>query len=148
MPWHDVGIVVQGAAARDVARHFIQRWNAIKLEKARLNASYPYLLPKSYYDIKPLQDLENVLNVDITNVSCQIDGRRNINQVYIEALLRYSFDTFTVSSWSCGFLDPDTVEQSIHQAYVDTITRAQHYVYIENQFFITLSRSNTNVRNQ
>ncbi|KAL4720012.1 hypothetical protein ACJJTC_012792, partial [Scirpophaga incertulas] len=88
MPWHDVGIVVQGAAARDVARHFIQRWNAIKLEKAR------------------------------------------------------------VSSWSCGFLDPDTVEQSIHQAYVDTITRAQHYVYIENQFFITLSRSNTNVRNQ
>ncbi|CAH2109320.1 unnamed protein product [Euphydryas editha] len=35
MPWHDVGVVVQGAAARDVARHFIQRWNAIKLEKAR-----------------------------------------------------------------------------------------------------------------
>lgn len=35
MPWHDIGVVVQGAAARDVARHFIQRWNAIKLEKAR-----------------------------------------------------------------------------------------------------------------
>ncbi|KAL4704091.1 hypothetical protein ACJJTC_016349 [Scirpophaga incertulas] len=132
MPWHDVGIVVQGAAARDVARHFIQRWNAIKLEKARLNASYPYLLPKSYYDIKPLQDLENVLNVDITNVSYS----------------RSCYFIICVSSWSCGFLDPDTVEQSIHQAYVDTITRAQHYVYIENQFFITLSRSNTNVRNQ
>ncbi|CAH0717450.1 unnamed protein product, partial [Brenthis ino] len=128
MPWHDVGVAVAGAAARDVARHFIQRWNAIKLEKARQNANYPYLLPKTYSDIKPLSELENVFNVEFKNVSCQV--------------LR------SVSSWSCGFLDPETVEQSIHEAYVDTITRAQHYIYIENQFFITLSRSNPIVRNQ
>lgn len=25
MPWHDVGVCIQGQAARDVARHFIQR---------------------------------------------------------------------------------------------------------------------------
>lgn len=31
MPWHDIGIMVQGATARDIARHFIQRWNAIKV---------------------------------------------------------------------------------------------------------------------
>lgn len=31
MPWHDIGILVQNAAARDVARHFIQRWNAVKV---------------------------------------------------------------------------------------------------------------------
>lgn len=37
LPWHDVGAMVAGASARDVARHFIQRWNAIKLEKARDN---------------------------------------------------------------------------------------------------------------
>ncbi|CAH2979630.1 unnamed protein product [Chilo suppressalis] len=128
MPWHDIGVVVQDAAARDIARHFIQRWNAIKLEKARQNTNYPYLLPKSYADIKPLRDLQARLSVDITNVSCQV--------------LR------SVSSWSCGFLDPDTVEQSIHEAYVDTINRAQHYVYIENQFFITPARSNTYIRNQ
>ncbi|XP_045763314.1 phospholipase D2 isoform X1 [Maniola jurtina] len=128
MPWHDIGVAVQGAAARDVARHFIQRWNAIKLEKARQNTNYPYLLPKTYTDIKPLQDLEQLLNLDFINASCQV--------------LR------SVSCWSCGFLDPDTVEQSIHEAYVDTITRAQHYVYIENQFFITLSRTSLTVRNQ
>lgn len=128
MPWHDIGVLVQGAAARDVARHFIQRWNAIKLEKARQNASYPYLLPKTYIDIKPLKGLDDLLNVDMNNMSCQV--------------LR------SASSWSCGFLDPDTVEQSIHEAYVDTITRAQHYIYIENQFYITMSRSNAYVRNQ
>lgn len=37
MPWHDVGAVVVGAAARDIARHFIQRWNATKMEKSREN---------------------------------------------------------------------------------------------------------------
>lgn len=37
MPWHDIGAVVVGASARDIARHFIQRWNAVKLEKAREN---------------------------------------------------------------------------------------------------------------
>ena len=25
MPWHDIAVAVQGSAARDVARHFIQR---------------------------------------------------------------------------------------------------------------------------
>lgn len=54
----------------------------------------------------------------------------------------------SVSSWSCGFLEPDTVEQSIHEAYIDTITRSQHYIYIENQFFISLPYNNPNTRNQ
>ena len=31
MPWHDGHYVVYGEAARDVARHFIQRWNAAKV---------------------------------------------------------------------------------------------------------------------
>lgn len=30
MPWHDIASVVHGRAARDVARHFIQRWNFTK----------------------------------------------------------------------------------------------------------------------
>ena len=31
MPWHDVGMRMFGASARDVARHFILRWNATKV---------------------------------------------------------------------------------------------------------------------
>jgi hypothetical protein len=31
MPWHDIGGVVYGKAARDVARHFIGRWNMTKV---------------------------------------------------------------------------------------------------------------------
>lgn len=51
MPWHDIGVLVTGAAARDVARHFIQRWNFTKTGKAKVHQSYPWLLPKSYVNI-------------------------------------------------------------------------------------------------
>ncbi|XP_031782606.1 phospholipase D2 isoform X2 [Nasonia vitripennis] len=127
MPWHDVGVMVQGASARDVARHFIQRWNAIKLEKAKQNATYPFLLPKSYKDCKNY--VPNIGVSQMHNVKCQV--------------LR------SVSSWSAGYLESDTVEQSIHEAYIQAISKAERYIYIENQFFITLSTlDNSVVRNR
>lgn len=69
MPWHDVCVCVQGASARDVARHFIQRWNATKLEKARTNHAYPYLLPKTYneYSTLPIMFPNGTLKV-----TCQV----------------------------------------------------------------------------
>ncbi|XP_072761539.1 phospholipase D1 isoform X2 [Anoplolepis gracilipes] len=117
MPWHDIGILVQNSAARDVARHFIQRWNAVKLEKANLNPCYPYLLPKSYKHCRSFAPFIKEANKH--NVKCQV--------------LR------SVSSWSAGFLDPETVEQSIQEAYIHAISKAERYIYIENQFFITLA---------
>ena len=42
MPWHDVGIMVQDATARDIARHFIQRWNAIKVKYIFSEKIYQY----------------------------------------------------------------------------------------------------------
>ncbi|XP_015283368.1 PREDICTED: phospholipase D2 [Gekko japonicus] len=71
MPWRDVGVAIHGAAARDVARHFIQRWNFTKVLRS-------------------------------------------------------------VDRWSAGLN-----ESSIHQAYLSVIEGSQHYLYIENQFFIS-----------
>uniref|UniRef100_A0A4W2EUA6 Phospholipase n=1 Tax=Bos indicus x Bos taurus TaxID=30522 RepID=A0A4W2EUA6_BOBOX len=48
MPWHDIASAVHGKAARDAARHFIQRWNFTKIMKPKYRClSYPFLLPKS-----------------------------------------------------------------------------------------------------
>ena len=44
----------------------------------------------------------------------------------------------SVSNWSLG-MDP---EESIHTAWADAISRAQHFVYIENQFFISANGGN------
>lgn len=48
MPWHDIQCAVVGSAARDAARHFIQRWNHTKFSKAKFKERYPWLVPKSY----------------------------------------------------------------------------------------------------
>lgn len=48
MPWHDIGAFVYGACARDLARHFIERWNFVKRQKMKDDERYPFLLPKTY----------------------------------------------------------------------------------------------------
>ena len=110
MPWHDIGLFVEGAAARDVARHFIQRWNAIKVEKVKANNKYPFLLPKTYH---PDAFTPSSLSYK-QKVRCQV--------------LR------SVGEWSAGQHED---ERSIYNAYHSAIRNAKHYVYIENQFFIS-----------
>jgi phosphatidylserine/phosphatidylglycerophosphate/cardiolipin synthase-like enzyme len=45
MGWHDVHMRVEGIAARDVARNFIERWNYAKIDLERI--STPFLVPKT-----------------------------------------------------------------------------------------------------
>lgn len=42
----------------------------------------------------------------------------------------------SASYWSCG-LPKNQIENSIHFAYLQLIEMAKHYIYIENQFFIS-----------
>uniref|UniRef100_A0A1A8AE64 Phospholipase n=1 Tax=Nothobranchius furzeri TaxID=105023 RepID=A0A1A8AE64_NOTFU len=111
MPWHDIASVVHGKAARDVARHFIQRWNFTKLVKPKYCApSYPYLLPKSHATAgEQRYQVPNCINANVQ-------------------ILR------SASDWSAGIKNH---EESIHNAYVHAIKNSRHFIYIENQFFIS-----------
>uniref|UniRef100_A0A7N6AD57 Phospholipase n=1 Tax=Anabas testudineus TaxID=64144 RepID=A0A7N6AD57_ANATE len=111
MPWHDIASVVHGKAARDVARHFIQRWNFTKLVKPKYNTlAYPCLLPKSHTTAGEQQ----YQVPDCVNAKVQV--------------LR------SASDWSAGI---KYHEESIHNAYVHVIKNSKHFIYIENQFFIS-----------
>ncbi|XP_052036674.1 phospholipase D1 isoform X1 [Apodemus sylvaticus] len=111
MPWHDIGSVVHGKAARDVARHFIQRWNFTKIMKPKYRSlSYPFLLPKSQATAHELR--------------YQVPGAVHAKV----QLLRSAAD------WSAGIKHH---EESIHTAYIHAIENSKHYIYIENQFFIS-----------
>lgn len=111
MPWHDIGSVVHGKAARDVARHFIQRWNFTKIMKPKYRSlSYPFLLPKSQATAHELR--------------YQVPGAVHAKV----QLLRSAAD------WSAGIKHH---EESIHAAYTHVIENSKHYIYIENQFFIS-----------
>lgn len=107
MPWHDIHTAMTGPPARDIARHFIQRWNFIKSNRAKERAEVPYLLPKGEY--VAARDESKFKG------TCRIQ------------VLRSS------AEWSLGI----NREFSIYSAYMESISKAKHFIYIENQFFIT-----------
>ncbi|XP_074839079.1 phospholipase D2 isoform X2 [Carettochelys insculpta] len=109
MPWRDVGVAVYGRAARDVARHFVQRWNYTKTVKSKYKGpEYPPLLPKSL------------------STAQRLPGPVPGAQAASVQVLR------SVDRWSAG-----TQECSIYNAYLSLIEGSRHYIYIENQFFIS-----------
>lgn len=109
MPWHDIAMQIVGQPARDVGRHFVQRWNYI-LRSRIPSRPTPVLLPPPEYEHEELERL------GMTG-TCQIQILRSC------------------SSWSIG--TPNKIEHSIMNAYCHLISTSEHFVYIENQFFIT-----------
>ncbi|MEQ2236735.1 Phospholipase D, partial [Ilyodon furcidens] len=117
MPWHDIASVVHGRGARDVARHFIQRWNFTKIMKPKYRSlSYPFLLPKSHSSADELK--------------YQVPGCVNAKVQVLRS----------ASDWSAGI---KYHEDSIHNAYIQVIAKSKHYIYIENQFFISCADNRT-----
>jgi phospholipase D1/2 len=109
MPWHDVGMQMVGQPARDLSRHFVQRWNFL-LRQRDSERPRPMLLPPPDFLPSELEDLQ-------LNGTCRVQ------------LLR------SACEWSLGIMG--RVEHSIMDAYVESIRESEHLVYIENQFFIT-----------
>ncbi|KAI0386781.1 phospholipase D [Hypomontagnella monticulosa] len=122
MPWHDIAMQVVGQPARDLTRHFVQRWNYLRRERKPTRPT-PFLLPPP--DANPV-DLE-ALGLSGT---CEVQ------------ILRSAGD------WSLGY-PKDIREHSIQSAYVKLIEESEHFVYMENQFFITSTETmNTRVVNR
>ncbi|KAI2640170.1 phospholipase D [Xylaria nigripes] len=110
MPWHDIGMQVTGQPARDLTRHFVQRWNYLRRERKPTRPT-PFLLPP------PDANEADLANLGLSG-TCEVQ------------MLRSAGD------WSLGF-SKDHREHSIQTAYVKLIEESEHFVYMENQFFIT-----------
>jgi phospholipase D1/2 len=120
MPWHDISMQVVGQPARDLTRHFVQRWNYVRRGRKPTRPT-PFLLPPPDYKMDELEAL------GLTG-TCEVQILRS------------------ASAWSLGIED---TESSIHSAYVKMIEDSEHFVYMENQFFITSTETmNTKILNR
>ena len=109
MPWHDIHMQIVGQPARDLTRHFVQRWNYI-LRQRKPTRPTPFLLPPPDLNQSDLETLglDGTCEVQILRSACE---------------------------WSLG--TPGITEHSIMNAYIKMIEQSDHFVYIENQFFIS-----------
>ncbi|CAG8454479.1 1850_t:CDS:10 [Ambispora gerdemannii] len=114
------------ADVQDVAKHFIERWNFIKKEKAENRPEVKVLVYKSdaQHDREDPPQARNYKYFGTDIQAHHYNGTVNIQ------ILRSS------SKWSHGI----ETEKSIQNAYLDTIKNAKHFIYIENQFFITATK--------
>lgn len=55
MPWHDVGLQIVGQPARDLCRHFVQRWNLLIRTKNH-KRNLPFLLPAADFTERELAE--------------------------------------------------------------------------------------------
>ncbi|KAL6972727.1 Phospholipase D alpha 4 [Sarracenia purpurea var. burkii] len=107
-PWHDAHACIIGEAAWDVLKNFEQRWR---------NQCDPSLLV-------PLSTLSKLCHQPIPpSTSKERDWKVQVFR---------SIDHVSARQMHINF----TVEQSIHEAYVEAIRRAERFLYIENQYFI------------
>ncbi|KAF2792764.1 phospholipase-like protein PldA [Melanomma pulvis-pyrius CBS 109.77] len=145
MPWHDVAMGLIGPCVYDIAEHFVLRWNFCKRDKYKRDDRYDWLTLEGREgedeDLVGVQRPKFPVGDYIHHPLSPLSTKNLDNRGTVHAqLVRSSAD------WSSGILP---AEHSIQTAYCDLIREADHYVYIENQFFITATGENQSpVHNQ
>ncbi|KAK9058942.1 hypothetical protein SSX86_021559 [Deinandra increscens subsp. villosa] len=135
-PWHDMHSKIDGPAAYDVMTNFEERW---------LKASKPHGLRKlraSSYDDALLR-IERVPEILGVNDQPYLDDQdpeawhvqifRSIDSNSVKGFPKDPGEA-TTKNLVCG--KNVMIDMSIHTAYVKAIRSAQHFIYIENQYFI------------
>lgn len=112
MPWQDVHCRIEGPAVSDLARNFILRWNGLggkpKLEQAKPASQYP------------------------TPGRCQIQVLRSAPKK--QRVAEYNSLPHEAKEATSK---PLTAQDDIVRAMTNLILRAQHFIYIDNQFFVS-----------
>lgn len=134
-PWHDLHCRIDGPAVYDVLTNFEERW---------LKVSEPHGLQKlkTSYDDQLLR-LERIPDIlKISDVTCPSED--DLENWHIQIFR--SIDSNSVKGFPDNPKDAPSrnlvcgknvlIDMSIHTAYVEAIRAAQHFIYIENQYFL------------
>lgn len=134
-PWHDLHSRIEGPAAYDVLKNFEERW---------LRASKPHgihKMKKSVDDsLLKLERIPDILGIDEAHCTNEQDPEgwhvqvfRSIDSNSVKGFPKDPKDA-TSKNLVCG--KNVLIDMSIHTAYVKAIRAAQHFIYIENQYFL------------
>ncbi|HCM2000030.1 TPA: phospholipase [Salmonella enterica subsp. salamae serovar [1],40:z35:e,n,x,z15] len=116
MPWQDYQIRIEGPAVDDLVRNFVSRWNSYRdhSKENELQTDKPVLTWRTGY-------------TSLQPGKCQVQVLRSAS---LDMRIQEYNGTPEVG-------EPQTKQDDILRAMNQLIHNAEHYIYIENQFFIS-----------
>ncbi|KAF2590321.1 hypothetical protein F2Q70_00038539, partial [Brassica cretica] len=161
-PWHDLHCKIEGPAAYDILINFEQRWkkatkwSEIGQKFKRVTRWHDDSLIK-LERISLILSLSTAVSTNDTLWVSKDDNKQNWHvqvdlDIYMNNFVFYSLQVFrSIDSGSLKGFPKDVhkahaqnlvcaknlvIEKSIQTAYIQAIRSAQHFIYIENQYFI------------
>ncbi|KAL5727768.1 phospholipase D [Ranunculus cassubicifolius] len=134
-PWHDLHCKIDGPAAYDVLTNFEERW--YKASKPRGISKLKKSNDDALLKIDRIQDIVGMFDAACTNENdpegWHVQVFRSIDSNSVKGFPKDPRDA-TNKNLVCG--KNVLIDMSIHTAYVNAIRAAQHFIYIENQYFL------------
>ncbi|KAH9058083.1 phospholipase D/nuclease [Lactarius vividus] len=158
MPWHDVHMTIDGPVVLDIVQHFVERWNEVKTRKYKDNSRFDWLAlphnvaaaPNEAIVRHPQREHWHQVGRHFKQRFHRPQGDRGGYEPDDEHYSTAPHGSCrvqvvrSVSDWSHGVL----TEHSIQNAYIQLIREANHFIFIENQFFISSTKQSGPVKNQ
>jgi len=159
MPWHDVHMTIDGPVVLDIVQHFVERWNEVKRRKYKDDGRYSWLAFPHNVEVAPNEAIVRHPHREEWHRIGRCFKQRyhrlhwGSESAYEPGDEFYSWPPHgtcrvqvvrSVCDWSHGVL----TEHSIQNAYIQMIREANHFIYIENQFFISNTKESGPVKNQ
>ncbi|OEL26340.1 Phospholipase D delta [Dichanthelium oligosanthes] len=143
-PWHDLHCKIDGPAAYDVLKNFEQRWRKATKWRDRFRKV-------SHWKDDALIKLERISwilspspNVPNDHPSLWVSKEEDQENWHVQvfrsidsgSLKGFPSDCKEASKLNLVCRKNLIIDKSIHTAYVRAIRSAQHFIYIENQYFL------------
>ncbi|KDP38812.1 hypothetical protein JCGZ_04969 [Jatropha curcas] len=142
-PWHDLHCKIEGPAAYDVLTNFEQRWGKSKWRDFRLRKVTQWRedilikLDRISWIPTPSPGPDGDKNVRVTDEedpeNWHVQIFRSIDSGSVKGFPKATEEA-VAKNLICG--KNLKVDKSIHTAYIEAIRSAQHFIYIENQYFV------------
>ncbi|KAJ3690815.1 hypothetical protein LUZ61_019979 [Rhynchospora tenuis] len=143
-PWHDLHCKIEGPAAYDIMTNFEQRWRKATKWRDRFKQ-------RSHWKDDALIKLDRISwilspsrTVPNDDPILWVSDEKNIENWHTQVFR--SIDSGSLKGFPSNCQEASklnlvcrknlVIEKSIHSAYVQAIRSAQHFIYIENQYFL------------
>ncbi|GAA0143638.1 phospholipase [Lithospermum erythrorhizon] len=167
-PWHDLHCKIDGPAAYDVLMNFAQRWRKatkwkefsllrkkkmslwdndamIKIERISWILSPVMSFSKDgTYMLVPPDDPNLYVSKENDPENWHVQIFRSIDSGSVKGFPKYYDDAIDLNLICSKDL---VIDRSIQTAYIQAIRSAQHYIYIENQYFLGSSYAWSSYKN-